>query len=109
MLDANADDLYFEIDMTQVECFNQRQDRIKTVIRPYDNRAKHVTDNRLGTESDYGPELVINIPFKGEVRIKSICIAGASDGLAPKRVKLYKNETNPGIDIVTDKKCIQEV
>ena len=51
-----------------------------------------MTDNRLGTESDFGPELVINIPFKGEVRIKSFCIAGAPDGLAPKRVKLYKNE-----------------
>ena len=95
--------------MEQVECFNEKSHGgVKSVIRPYDNKTQHTTDDRLGTESDYGQELVINIPFKGEVRIKSFCICGAPDGLAPKRVKLYKNETNPDIDIVNDKKPVQE-
>ena len=49
---------------------------------------------------------MINIPFKGEVRIKSFCICGAPDGKAPTRVKLYKNETTVDIDIVNEKKCV---
>ena len=61
----------------------------------------------LGTESDYGPELVIYIPFKGEVRIKSICVAGAPDGMAPKKVKLYRNEDTIDINILEEKKPVQ--
>jgi len=77
------------------------------VIRPFEKKLDHARDNTLGTESDYGPELVVFIPFKGEVRVKSICVCGAPDGMAPSKVKLYKNEETIDINILEEKKPVQ--
>ena len=56
------------------------------------------------TESDYGPELVVFIPFKGEMRLKAICVIGGGDGECPSNVKLYKNVDTVDIDIIEEKK-----
>ena len=77
------------------------------MIRPFEKKLDHTRDNTLGTESDYGPELVVFIPFKGEVRVKSICVCGAPDGMAPRKVKLYKNEETIDINILEEKKPVQ--
>ena len=39
-------------------------------------------DATKSTESDYGPELIVYIPFSGEMRVKSICVIGDGDGNA---------------------------
>jgi PITH domain len=52
---------------------------------------------------------VVNIVFKGEVRVKSICICGAPEGMAPSRVYLYRNESVVDADIMNDKKPIQQI
>lgn len=49
------------------------------------------------------------MPFQGEMRIKSICVVGGSDGTAPSKMKLYKNENNVDASICEEKKCIQEI
>lgn len=93
--------------MDSVDGFNQKTSlAIKTVIRPFEKKLDHTRDGTLGTESDYGPELVVYIPFKGEVRIKSICVCGAPDGMAPSKVKLYKNEETIDINILEEKKPV---
>ena len=51
----------------------------------------------------------MNIVFKGEVRVKSICICGAPEGMAPSRVYLYRNESVVDADIMNDKKPIQQI
>lgn len=51
----------------------------------------------------------MRIPFKGEVRVKSVTIAGYEDGKAPRSVKIYKDETTVDIDIVRDKKPVQQI
>ena len=108
--DLYGEDLFFEINFALLECFNQKNSNsIKSVIRPYEQLKKHLANPLLLTESDYGPELVVRIPFKGEVRVKSITISGADDGMAPRNVKIYKDETTVDIDIVRDKKCVQEI
>ena len=73
------------------------------MIRPFEKKLDHTRDDTLGTESDYGPELVVFIPFKGEVRVKSICVCGAPDGMAPRKVKLYKNEETMRLRISNNK------
>lgn len=50
---------------------------------------------------------MINIPFKGEVRVKSICIIGGVDGTHPSKVYLYKNEHNPDINVLEERKPLQ--
>ena len=105
----DGDDLYWQINVSDIECFNQAsQNGIKSVIRPYDLKMAHTVKTTLGTESDYGPELVVNIPFKGDVRVKSFCVIGGPNGTAPSSVKLYKNETAVDADIINDKKPLQE-
>ena len=108
--DLNGDDLYFEIDFTMLECLNQKNSNaIKQVIRPFEQLNRHLTNPAIMTESSCGPDLVLRIPFKGQVRVKSITVAGAEGGKAPRSVKIYKDETTLDIDIARDKKCVQQI
>ena len=66
-------------------------------------------DPTLGTESDYGPEMVIMIPFAGEVKVKSICVAGGVDGMAPSKMKVYKNEEAVDFNIIEEKKAVMTI
>eukprot|EP00352_Strombidinopsis_acuminata_P001904 CAMPEP_0176395352 /NCGR_PEP_ID=MMETSP0126-20121128/43341_1 /TAXON_ID=141414 ORGANISM="Strombidinopsis acuminatum, Strain SPMC142" /NCGR_SAMPLE_ID=MMETSP0126 /ASSEMBLY_ACC=CAM_ASM_000229 /LENGTH=106 /DNA_ID=CAMNT_0017768181 /DNA_START=196 /DNA_END=516 /DNA_ORIENTATION=- len=61
------------------------------------------------TQSGYGPDLVIYIPFAGEMRVKSICVIGGPDGKSPSKMKLYKNESTVDINIQEDKKAVQTI
>ena len=66
-------------------------------------------DPTLGTESDYGPEMVVMIPFAAEVKVKSVCVAGGVDGLAPSRMKVYKNEEAVDFNIIEEKKAVMTI
>jgi len=50
--------------------------------------------------------LVISIPFKGEMRIKAICVIGGDSGTSPGKVSIYKNELNPDLNVFEDKKPV---
>ena len=63
----------------------------------------------MGTESDYGPEMVVVIPFAAEVKVKSICVAGGVDGTAPSKMKVYKNEEAVDFSILEDKKPVMTI
>lgn len=97
--------------MDRLECFNEKNGgKIKRVVRKLEHKLIHREDPELlSTQSDYGPELVISIPFDGECAIKSICIIGAGEGRCPTRMRLYKNETAVDADICENKKPIQEI
>ena len=58
-------------------------------------------------KADMGTELVVKIPFNSEVKVKSICVAGGTDGEAPSKMKVYKNEENVDFSIIQDKKPVQ--
>ena len=58
-------------------------------------------------ESDCDEELLINIPFTGNVKLKSIAILGGEDDFHPKTMKLYKNIPHMTFD-VTEKEPQQE-
>ena len=61
------------------------------------------------TISGYGKDLVVFIPFNGEIKIKAICIIGGEDGTAPTKMKLYKNVEAVDINILEDMKPVQVI
>ena len=106
--DLNGIDLFGHIDLDRLECFNEKNGgKIRKVVRKLDHKMIHKEDpEQMSTQSDYGPELIISIPFDGECAIKSICIIGAGEGRCPTRMRLYKNETAVDADICENKKPI---
>ena len=57
-------------------------------------------------KADYGSEIVVKIPFDSEVKVKAVCVAGGTDGSAPSKMKVYKNEENVDFSILEDKKPV---
>ncbi len=57
-------------------------------------------------ESGHGKDLVVFIPFNGEIKIKAIIVIGGEDGTAPASMKIYKNVEAVDINIMEDKKPV---
>ena len=60
-------------------------------------------------QSGYGKDLVVYIPFNGEIKVKAIIIIGGEEGTAPSKMKLYKNVTDVDINILEEKKPVQTI
>jgi len=88
--------LFLKIHMDRLECLNEmEQDSGKTVFKPWDERL----DTTKFVESDEDdPELLFNIPFTGNVKLKCIALLGGEEGTFPKTMKLYKNIENMSFD-----------
>lgn len=95
--------LYKRIDLENLECLNEEEDGSgKTVFKPYESKLDtsqvlsealitHLSDSQLClqfVQSDSDEELLFNIPFTGNVKLKNIRIAGGDDDSHPKMVKL---------------------
>lgn len=104
-VEASGDSLYGAICLDQVESMNASdgENMGRNVIRPYDERElgqglsrERVAEleMRLGKKisliSDEGPELILKIPFDGDVKVSHVCIIGGVEGNAT--VKLFKNK-----------------
>ena len=61
------------------------------------------------TRSGHGKDLVVFVPFTGEIKVKTICVIGGEDGTAPAKMKLYKNVEAVDINILEDKKPVQVI
>lgn len=60
-------------------------------------------------QSGYGKDLVVYIPFTGEIKVKAIIIIGGEDGTAPGKMKVYKDVEAVDINILEDKKPLQVI
>ena len=60
-------------------------------------------------ESGYGTDLVVYIAFTGEIRVKSVVVIGGDEGTSPAKMKLWKNVEAVDINILEEKKPVQEV
>ena len=57
--------------------------------------------------SDADEELLFNIPFTGNIKLKGLIIMGGQQGFHPSKVKLYKNRPHMTFDDAQSK-CDQE-
>ena len=57
--------------------------------------------------SDADEELLFNIPFTGNIKLKGLIIMGGSEGYHPSKVKLFKNRPHMTFDDAQSK-CDQE-
>lgn len=54
-------------------------------------------------ESDADEELLFNIPFTGNIKLKGITIIGANDNTHPNKVRLFKNRPKMSFDDAASK------
>ncbi|XP_037812228.1 PITH domain-containing protein GA19395 [Lucilia sericata] len=92
--------LYQKIDMENLECLNEESEGSgKKVFKPYEKRL----DLTEFVQSDADEELLFNIPFTGNVKLKGIIIAGANDDSHPNKMRLFKNRPAMTFDDVRGK------
>ncbi|XP_055680531.1 PITH domain-containing protein GA19395 [Lutzomyia longipalpis] len=87
--------LYTKIDLDNVECLNESVENSgKLIFRSYEERF----DTEKIVESDADPELLFNIPFTGNVKLKGIIVMGADDETHPNKLRLFKNRPKMTFD-----------
>ncbi|CAH0556744.1 unnamed protein product [Brassicogethes aeneus] len=92
--------LYSKINTENLECLNEAVEGSgKTVFKPWEDRLNF----EVFVESDADQELLFNIPFVGNVKLKGIIIAGEEADNFPNRVRLFKNRPNMTFDDVSSK------
>ncbi|KAG7311545.1 hypothetical protein JYU34_002592 [Plutella xylostella] len=90
--------LYEKIDKENLQCLNETVDGSgKTVFKPWDKRL----DRENFVESDADEELLFNIPFTGNVKLKGIRIASDNTDSHPAVLRLYKNRPNMTFDDIS--------
>ncbi|XP_059617962.1 PITH domain-containing protein CG6153 [Phlebotomus argentipes] len=87
--------LYTKIDLDNVECLNEAAENSgKCVFRAFEERF----DAEKCVESDADPELLFNIPFTGNVKLKGIIVMGSDDNTHPNHLRLFKNRPKMTFD-----------
>lgn len=87
--------LYQKIDLENMTCLNEEVENSgKSVFKPWEERKN--SDKTVSSDAD--EELLFNIPFTGNVKLKGIIIMGSPDGSHPSKVKLYKNRPHMTFD-----------
>ncbi|KAJ7573577.1 PITH domain-containing protein, partial [Mycena floridula] len=82
------------LDSQQANCLNEASDHgLKAIIA---SRAMNTSDSFLLSDAD--EQLLLNIAFNQNVRVRSIVIRSAVANQAPKRVKLVINRPSVGFD-----------
>lgn len=74
--------LYQKIDLDNLEVLNEAEEQSgKNVFKPYEERLNF----EKFVESDCDPELLFNIPFTGNIKLKGIRIIGPNDNSHPRK------------------------
>ncbi|XP_060801121.1 PITH domain-containing protein GA19395 [Amyelois transitella] len=90
--------LFEKIDKENIQCLNETVDGSgKTVFKSWEKRF----DKTEFVQSDADEELLFNIPFTGNVKLKGIRIISEETDSHPKKLRLYKNKPNMTFDDVS--------
>jgi len=96
------DDLFSVIDVEKVRCLNEcSTGSCKRVLRPFAERNQY--DGVLAPPSK-DPELLINIPFKEEVKVRAVIIIQGEG--RPETVGLWSNKENYDFSLVEEEEPI---
>ncbi|CAG0886468.1 unnamed protein product [Darwinula stevensoni] len=97
--------LYMRIDKENVECLNESVEGAgKKIFKAWEERK----DNSKYVESDVDEELLFNIPFTGNVKLKGFIVRGGMENTHPSIVRLFKDKPNMTFDD-TSAKADQEI
>ncbi|XP_042230605.1 LOW QUALITY PROTEIN: PITH domain-containing protein GA19395-like [Homarus americanus] len=89
--------LYTRIDVDNVECLNEAVEGSgKTVFKPWEDRLSR----EKFVESDADEELLFNIPFTDNIKLKGIIVIGGENGHHPSKMRLFKNRAHMTFDDV---------
>ncbi|XP_054283924.1 PITH domain-containing protein GA19395 [Macrosteles quadrilineatus] len=87
--------LYTKIDIMNLECLNEAVEGSgKDVFKPWEERLNF----EKFVESDADEELLFNIPFTGNVKLKGIIVVGGEGESHPSKMRLFKNRENMSFD-----------
>ncbi|XP_026477915.1 PITH domain-containing protein GA19395-like [Ctenocephalides felis] len=87
--------LYEKIDTENLECLNETNEGSgKTIFKPWEERLNF--ENYV--ESDADEELLFNIPFTGNIKLKGLIIIGGAEESHPAKLRLYKNRPHMTFD-----------
>lgn len=90
--------LYTKIDTDNLECLNEHIDGAgKSVFKPWEDRLKK--DKYVDSDAD--EELLFNIPFTGNVKLKGIILIGGEGEMHPSKMRLFKNRPKMSFDDVS--------
>ena len=90
--------LYQRIDLAKLTCLNETSENSgKLVFKPWERRLDKL-DKEDFVESDADEELLINIPFTGNVKLKGLIVIGGEEDTHPDTIRLYKNRPNMTFD-----------
>ncbi|KAG6454061.1 PITH domain-containing protein GA19395 [Manduca sexta] len=90
--------LFEKIDKENLQCLNESVEGSgKTVFKSWENRL----DRSLFVESDADEELLFNIPFTGNIKLKGIKVSSENTDSHPAELRLFKNKPNMTFDEVT--------
>ncbi|KAL3281721.1 hypothetical protein HHI36_004925 [Cryptolaemus montrouzieri] len=79
--------LYTKINKDNLECLNEDTEGSgKTIFKPWEERLNFNTV----VQSDADEELLFNIPFTGNIKLKGIIVVGEEDGSHPSRMRIFK-------------------
>ncbi|CAM1303782.1 PITHD1 (predicted) [Pycnogonum litorale] len=89
--------LYQKIDLENVQCLNECVEGSgKSVFKAWENRL----DPEKYVDSDADEELLFNIPFTGNVKLKGLIIIGGEGDTHPSKIRLFKNRPSMTFDSV---------
>ncbi|KAK3912158.1 PITH domain-containing protein GA19395 [Frankliniella fusca] len=90
--------LYTKIDTDNLECLNEHIEGAgKSVFKPWEDRLKK--DKYVDSDAD--EELLFNIPFTGNVKLKGIILIGGEGEMHPSKMRLFKNRPKMSFDDVS--------
>ncbi|XP_040071444.1 PITH domain-containing protein CG6153 [Ixodes scapularis] len=87
--------LYSKIDLDNVQCLNEEVEGSgKLVFKPWELRLE--LDKFVDSDAD--EELLFNIPFTGNIKLKSILVMGGESGSHPSKIRMFKNRPRMTFD-----------
>jgi len=86
-------DLFNLIDLDQTNCLNEKKERMWTNV---------FQDDATCLVSDCDEQLLLAIRFRSKVEIRSLIFKSPTPGVAPKKIKLFKNSKDMDFDSVDD-------
>nr|CAD7196894.1 unnamed protein product [Timema douglasi]CAD7571577.1 unnamed protein product [Timema californicum] len=93
--------LYSKIDLENMECLNEKiENSGKDVFKAWEDRLNFEKVIPTLVESDVDEELLFNIPFTGNVKLKGVVVIGGESDTHPSRLRLFKNRPHMTFDDV---------